>query len=429
MNKTKLRYLVLLICGLLGTIQTAYADIPFTQIGYKLNINQSSAAGWSDVSYTSDGRQTVVWLENGNVYVKQRVKKQWHQLGQALNYYIGGKASVPVITADGNAVYVSWSEKKEGLPGERVYVKRWNGKSWSFVGTYLNVSWSGFGTAQTPAITVYQGAVFVAFIEQGKLYVKNWNGSEWEFVGGNSSLNVIGAPFDSTASRPSITYALNGSQVRLYVSWAETNPFYGNTVHVRVRYWNPGLANWQSLGGALNTNLSIGAGSPSIAVAVANGQYLPYVAFYEFTGGQYNTDLVVYHRVGNSWQMLGGQSLDVTSSLTTMSPSISLYQNRPVVAWSEHEQLNVIGPIPVFPGVTRDIYVAIWESDALAWEYSDDLKLYEDDFAFTSAPRIDTRNNKATITWVEGEPSDSKTWPIPVIVKEGTLPTIFGFGQ
>lgn len=402
--------------------QTLHAELSFSTLSNNLNINANSNSDVADVAYTQGGLQTVVWVEAGNVYVKQQNKLgQWVTLGSSLNQYTNGNARSPDIAIEGNTVYVTWSESTEDLPGERIYVKRWNGKSWTFLGAgNLNAYFFGIGTAEKPTIAVYQSTVYVAWVEQGHLFSKWWNGNQWQFVAGNGNpLNVI---YDQAASQPDITYALNGSQVRIYLTWSEYNPYFGAR-HVRVRYWQQGLGDWQWLDPILNNHLSQTATSPSIAVATVNGQYHPYVAFYEYVD-TYDSNIVIKRYENSQWVEFGS-GLEVTSTLASLTPSLALHQNRPVVAWTEHEQITPIPPFIIFPGVTQDIYVAIWDNDTTAWEYSSDLKRHNDQLAVTGLVRLAVHDGQALVTWVEAN-VDEENAPFQTVVKEGNLPTEFG---
>jgi hypothetical protein len=154
---------------------------------------------------------------------------------------------------------------------------RFNGSTWSLVGSGLSIS-----TAGNPALTALNGTD-VAFIDDtnDELRTYRFNGSTWSLVGSGLSI--------STAGYASLT-ALNGTDVAFI---DDTND--------ELRTYRFNGSTWSLVG----SGLSISAGTT--ALAALNGTD---VAFIDGT----NDELRTYRFNGSTWSLVGS-GLSISSTL------------------------------------------------------------------------------------------------------------------
>ncbi len=250
----------------------------------------------------------------------------------------GGTAALdlnPALTADtapqslavdssGNQV-IAWSES-DGT-SSNVYVKRWNGSSWTQVGTTF-LDFETNKDAIGPALKLdSSGNPVVAWSEgngnANTIYVKRWNGSAWVQVGSSA----VSTNFN--AKTPALALDSSGNPV---VVWREsfTAPTFSN---IQIRRWD-GSA-WVNVGsGKLDVNDSGDVDRASFAPSVAlTSSGNPVVAWSESDGTSRN--IYVKRWNGSAWTQIGSQ-LDVNSNQEAYTPSIALDSSgNPVVAWNE----------------------------------------------------------------------------------------------
>ena len=159
----------------------------------------------------------------------------------------------------------------------QVYVRRWTGSAWEFVGSDFTgpgasnavsfdsaVVGSVLHSAETPALTIdTTGAPVVAFAyvtqvgdtlaANTDIYVTRWNGTSWDAVGpavpaGDGPIGRGGAGgvsnSDTASLNPSLAAAPSGN---LALAWEETSPD-GSALYVWVRVWNG--TSWIELAGS-----------------------------------------------------------------------------------------------------------------------------------------------------------------------------------
>jgi hypothetical protein len=205
------------------------------------------------------------------------------------------------ICSDGVNAYVAWTEYttdnwlKTQTPSQ-VYVCKWNGSAWVAVGGSVNVSTSA--AADDAFIIYWSGQPYVAWTEattggNAKLFVKTFNGSSWSLAG-TGALNR-----DTTtgwAFRPSMATDAGGS---LYLGWTEQQAL-GQRTQAHVATYNGGT--WTALGGSLNADPVAGS-AQRISLAVAGGQ--PVAAWGEVNFGSLR-QVFAKQWNGTNWTLLSG---------------------------------------------------------------------------------------------------------------------------
>jgi hypothetical protein len=266
-----------------------------------------------------------------NVLVKRWDGVQWLALGGALDTTLTYSASRPKLVLDSlTRPVVVWEERQVTSTNDTLYVKRWDGATWQALGGPLDKnSARDADTAsiaidsQDRSVVVWNERVGSESVLNYNIYVKRWTGTGWQFLGG--ALNVSSA---SWAFQPTVAIDSTNSPV---VAWEEVN---ADKVKVYVKRWNG--SSWVTLGGAVNdTGTDANTGSLSIAIDSANN---PVVAFGVRPGSvsPSNPDIFVKRWTGSSWVKIGGV-VDRFVENSAGFPSLVLTsQNKPVVAW--HEQ-------------------------------------------------------------------------------------------
>jgi hypothetical protein len=211
------------------------------------NTNYSSVSSLADsVSITSDGANPIVaWTEytvpnyyktdtNPQLYVSEWNGSSWVALGGSLNMStsVGWAYSASLAYLNGQP-YVAWTERSQS-GNNQVFVKTWNGSSWSLVGSGTLNKDTNTGWAFKPSLTTDGTNLYLGWVEQQSIgqkaetYVDEWNGSSWVPLGG--TLNAD--PVNGSAEGISLT-VLNGQPVG---AWGEVS--LGSLRQVFVKQWN-----------------------------------------------------------------------------------------------------------------------------------------------------------------------------------------------
>jgi hypothetical protein len=242
---------------------------------------------------------------------------------------VGISAYHPVLavtTNSSNAPIVAYKSSVN----DALQVKRWLSNSWQNMGTQVNTSGtylSGFGGV---AMAKNGNNPVIAYIETTsssyKLYVKRWNGSSWTAYGSGATLNINAAKY---AYHPAVAVDASGY---LVVAWTENVDTLMTKVY--VKRWNG--SSWDTLG----TSGLLHGSQPQLAVG-ENGKvvlaYLKCISGDDFNCT--NQDLYVSRWEASSnpigfgfiWKTLG-QTLE---SGAPSNPRLAIYNNEPVVAWLE----------------------------------------------------------------------------------------------
>ena len=281
-----------------------------------LDIRLGGNVLYKDVAVDAAGNPVVVWTEDTDLYVKRWNGSSWVSLGAALDARLEDQAEAPSLSIDtaGNPV-VAWHEYSNGR-GRNVYVKRWDGRTWTFVGA--NPVATGSGTTPTLALDAENHPVMAwsQYADGGyHIYAQRFGGSRWETVGRT--------PLDSSSNRdagvPSLALDVYGNPTVVWQEYRKGG--YNADVYAKRLVTN----GWQPLGDALDTNPSDDAYNSSVARKSSNR---PVVTWQE------RGNIYVKEWSGSSWQRLGGR----LNSHAGQLPVIAVRSDdRPVVAWTEDE--------------------------------------------------------------------------------------------
>lgn len=298
--------------------------------------NNAASASLALTTINNAKQPVVAWEENCianaqgvypstcNIYVKQRTGNNvWTALGGPLETNARNPARFPSLASWSNRPAVAFSEIEAG--NWNVYVKYWTGSVWKTLGAALDINIKD--SAYLPSLAVNSaGRLVVAWSECDaansafcKVYVKRWNGLSWVLVGGALNINLQAA-----ASAPSA--ALDSAGIPT-VAWQECA---AGKCRVYVKRW--GGAQWLSLGGALNVQVSSSATNPSLTL---NSSGKPIVAFQD-NNGVSGEHIFVRPYLPSGWNYLG--LIDLSLPQNASDPSLVVGAgNILFIAWEEDD--------------------------------------------------------------------------------------------
>ena len=255
-----------------------------------------------------------------------------------INHFDDHGAGPANLAAIGGVPYVAWSEF-DGTNSE-VRVSRLNaaGTAWEqVVGGASPINHAANRDAFSPSLAAVGGVPYVAWDEfdgtNFELRVSRLNaaGTAWEqVVGGPSPINHA---TDRDARAPSLA-AVGGVP---YVAW---NEFDGVNYELRVSRLNADGAFEQVVGGASPINHAANRDAFSPNLAAVGG--LPYVAWSEFDGTNYQLRVSRANEAGTAWeQVVGGASpINQAANRDASEPSLAAVGGVPYVAWDEFDGIN-----------------------------------------------------------------------------------------
>lgn len=316
-----------------------------------LNVALTADTTAKSLALDSNGNQVVAWSESDgtstNIYVKRWNGSSWTQVGGLLDVNTNKDATYPALKLDasGNPVVV-WKELDSST--SKIYAKRWNGSAWVLIGSS---ALSGSLGAEAPALAldgsgnpVVAWRVFSTSPLFSNIQVARWDGSAWVNVGGKLDVNDSGNT-DFAAFNPSVGLTSSGNPV---VAWSESD---GSSRNIYVKRWD-GSA-WTQVGGKLDVSSAQNAFTPAIALDSSGN---PVVAWNEAGTGSAGS-VYVKRWNGAVWAQIGFDALDVNTNATigTGGPSLALEAgSNPVVAWND------------FDGTSYNAHVKRWNNGV--WE-------------------------------------------------------------
>jgi len=271
-------------------------------------------AGWSEI----DAKHV------SQVYVKEWDGESWIPVGGRLNINPAGSASNPVLSGADTTLYVAWTEVNPSGTS-LLYVKQWDGNSWTPLGEALNRNTKKH--ALTPSLAAVKDGVYLAWAEydaQGvaRVYVDHWDGTGWKHVG-----KAVNIDLGRHALSPSLSMA--GSSP--YIAWMEYD---GEGVsQIYVKRWSG--KEWALMGNSLNINASMSATVPSLCM---KGN-IPYVSWTEM-GSNGVPGLYVKQWKRNSWFQTEGP-LNVDAERAAAAPSVAIKDNTLYAAFTEIDQRGI----------------------------------------------------------------------------------------
>jgi hypothetical protein len=218
-------------------------------------------------------------------YVAKWNGSSWSTLGSGMNY------SVTALAVSGSGLYAGGGFMTAGGSAAN-NVAKWNGSSWAALGSGMN---SGISALAVSGSDVYVGGSFATAGGSGANYIAKWHGSSWSALGSGVS---------------GVVYSLAVSGSDLYVGGYFTTA--GSSTANNVAKWNG--SSWSALGSGLNS---------AVNALVVSGSDL-------YAGGDFTAVIslgIVANRVarwnGSSWSALGSGMGGVDPSVSVKALAVS----------------------------------------------------------------------------------------------------------
>jgi hypothetical protein len=287
----------------------------------------------------------------------------WHEpVGgpQPINVASDQDATFPSLASVGGSPYVAWQEG--GGSEAEIHVAQLNGAgtAWQLVGG--SVSTPGHGGAQ-PSLTDLGGVPYVAFTEFDDSGVRQIHvarlapsGTSWERIG---EADDPAKPINESASRDAFFPSLAAVGGIPYVAWHEGD---GTNTEIRVARLNGTGTGWeQPVDGASPINNSSLNNAEKPSLAGIGG--VPYVAWDEFDGGNFEIRVARLNGTETDWDPVGetanpSSPINQTGGGDAREASLTGIGGVPYVAWREATP----------PTGTQQVRVARLRGDELAWD-------------------------------------------------------------
>ena len=236
-------------------------------------------------------------------YIAQWNGSSWSALGSGIsgpvkigyNYYA---LSIDALAVSGTNLYAGgWFTVAGSVSAN--YIARWNGSTWSAMGSGLNGSANALAVSGT---NLYAGGTFTASGDGSQTldYIAQWNGSAWSAVGSGMNNQYLGVGYENTG-----VSALAVSGNTLYAGGFF--PVAGGVAIDNIAQWNG--STWSSLGSDMGLAGSISALALSSNTLYVGGDFL-------WVGGISASNIAQWN--GSSWSALGS-GVDGTVSTLAVS--------------------------------------------------------------------------------------------------------------
>jgi hypothetical protein len=269
------------------------------------------------------------------VWVMEWNGSAWTSLsGVNINIQNGQQAFTPSIAVDSSDnVVVAWSEKENGGTKERrVWVKRWNGATWTQLGLQLN---QATNDAISPSVAVNGTTPYVAFVEDNgvpgpdQVTVKQWTGAAWALVG-PASLNL-----DPTKNATDPFMYVEGGTP--YVAWSE--PDATGKQRIVVKRWTG--AAWVQDGASMSLQTAENASRPRLSL-IGGTRYLSWTESYGSRGGR----AAIASWTGAAWTTLPPFGVDPKWAQKTQYAGVIDSSGSPWMAYMEGSPSTVYVAAP-----------------------------------------------------------------------------------
>jgi hypothetical protein len=292
-----------------------------------------------------------------DLFVRRWDGTSWPSVGTTdikVSTAISNDAVSPSLAAEkttSNPV-IAWAEGPGGLDSYNIQVQRWNGTAWVNYGSTTPLDRTASNTTRDPSLALDSNNYpYVAWTEQvgssSNVYVKRWTGTAWAWVGGSAGLRV-----DPASNAFSASLAI-GTDNKPVIAWAEENASVNSSIYVKKLVGNT----WTLVGTtAIDTSIANYALDPSLDLDSSNNPIVAWTEFVDSVFG-FSSNLYAKRWNGSAWIPLGNALLryviDKSSSRDVYNPVLVVgSNNNPVLTWSEDTTST--------SDISANIYVKRW---------------------------------------------------------------------
>jgi len=185
------------------------------------------------------------------------------------------------MDSSGNAYMAQWESDAVDQNRTNLYVSSYDGSSFTSLGGAISADYD-YNNLSVPSMVVIGSELYVAYTEANAVdytqhvYVKKYNGSSWSLVGGGP-VSAFSASEHYDSGSPSLAN-VNGT---LYLAWDESDQTSGS--YIFVARWDSTASAWVIDGDRLNVDTAREALDPSLAYSSLDNTL--YVAFEEYVSG------------------------------------------------------------------------------------------------------------------------------------------------
>lgn len=268
------------------SVMAAYTEgVPDSNFDTTMSLNVNPATAANDQSRSavgSTGTPFMAWVEDTKVYVKQWNGTSWSLLGSPAVILSDSHAnsSVNIQVGSDNRPVILVSDNAAST----LQVLKWNGTGWASYGDALQVS---ARSITLPLILNSSGNPVIINPTMTSSTVQQWNGTAWEQLG--TQVDDDPANFDRSLA---LGVGTDGLPV---VALSEDSN--SGAEQLRVKKWNG--SSWTTLSSALNVSGSTSAQRPDVVVS-GTDVYVSWQEGNRVYASKWN---------GTSWTLLGGSYL------------------------------------------------------------------------------------------------------------------------
>lgn len=319
-------------------------------LGGILDIKKPDSTDLGMLALDNFGRAVVSWSESGSIYVKRWNGSAWIRVGPVIDQRYSAELA---LNSSGNP-FLAVLQQDTSIGDTDLYVQSLVSNVWlPLPAADRNLSKN---VSEASVALRSNNSIGVAWQEDDgsskNIHASFWNGDNWVRYGG-----ALDVTLGNQSASPSLAFQSNNFPV---VAWQER---VGANNNIFVKQWNGSAWINYGTGVALDRNVNNNAFAPSLALDSTNN---PYVAWHETVNGNNNIFVKRWDSVGSSWVNVGN-ALDVTVINQSTNPSMAIdSMNRPVVAWQECKQINLLGEC-----TSSDINVKRWNGSS--WDWLSDL--------------------------------------------------------
>jgi len=278
------------------------------------------------------GTNTIATSPDGIIWTVRRSDISWWKLGNDIDGKWPGDNSgwTVALSSDGTIVAIGapYNSSGNGSQAGQVRIFKWNGSSWSQLGSDINgeaeANLSGWSVAlSSDGTCVAIGAPYNNDngSESGQVRIYKWNGSSWSKLGSDIDGEAAG-----DASGYSVALSSDGTIVAI---GAPNNHGNGsNSGQVRIYQWNG--SSWSKRGSDIDGEAAGDRSGWSVALS-SDGTILAIGAPYNAGNGINAGQVRIYQWNGSSWLKLGSD-IDGEAAYDQSGNSVALSSDGTIVA-------------------------------------------------------------------------------------------------
>lgn len=241
----------------------------------------SPVVGWVEADVAPDpDTEDGAWMASVNASSSTRstILSRDNNSG---SYYTAVRTVGVTMDSSGTTYLAQWESDAVDQDRTNLYVAKYAGNAFTLLGGAISDDYD-YNNLSVPSLEVIGSDLYVAYTEANPVdytqhvYVKKFNGSSWSTVGGGP-VSAFSAADHYDSGSPDLA-VVNGT---LYLAWDESDQYNGS--YIFVARWDSSASQWVLVGDKLNVDTARAAQDPSLAYSSTDNTL--YVAFEEEVSG------------------------------------------------------------------------------------------------------------------------------------------------